>query len=271
MALTVNGNTDYVIVTDDASFQDQSAFSVLVWLNRSADQEGYIFRKGAMKAWSFTWADTDELEVSIERAGVDASARTNTLAIGTASWEFCVVTYDETDGTRIFHGDLSTSVSEAGYAFRVVGDGATSADNGNDLYIANRDADDARHLAGDHATFQWINRRLTLGEIRQLQYRPHIVPDTQIFFHFGYNGTGTQPDLSGTGNNGTGNNVTVADHVPLGPFFGWDISWLEYTTTSTNTTTTTSTSTSLSTSTTSTSQSTSLTTSTSQSTSTTVK
>jgi hypothetical protein len=43
------------------------------------------------------------------------------------------------------------------------------------------------------------------------------------FWHLGANGVGTQPDWSGNANAGTVTGATVSDHVPLGPWFGYDL------------------------------------------------
>ena len=67
------------------------------------------------------------------------------------------------------------------------------------------------------------NTDLALAEIQRQQFRPHPLASTLVFCMLGYAGTGTQPDWSGNGNNGTVTGATVADHVPLGAFGfqGW--------------------------------------------------
>jgi len=75
-----------------------------------------------------------------------------------------------------------------------------------------------------------IRRRLTLGELQQLQFAPLgacNVTNTELLFE--YHGTGTQADYSGNGSNGTVTSATVADHVGLGPSFGFDPGWIPYT------------------------------------------
>ena len=80
-------------------------------------------------------------------------------------------------------------------------------------------------MLGRMGFFHVISSELTLNQIIAQQYRPHVRSDSQVFMHLGFNGTGTQPDLTGKGNNGTVTGAVVADHVPLGPPFGFDIPW----------------------------------------------
>lgn len=65
------------------------------------------------------------------------------------------------------------------------------------------------------------NRILTIGELEAQRWRPHKNNGCVFFAHYGFNGTGTQPDWSGNGNSGTVTGATVSPHVPLGPPFGF--------------------------------------------------
>jgi hypothetical protein len=56
---------------------------------------------------------------------------------------------------------------------------------------------------------------LTLGEIQSWQFAPRMMAGCVGFWRLGDNGTGTQPDLSGNGNNGTVTGATQSDNPPL--------------------------------------------------------
>jgi len=68
----------------------------------------------------------------------------------------------------------------------------------------------------------YFDRALSLGEIRSLQFHPRVLSGCVLYSHYGFNGTGTQPDWSGKGNSGTVTGATVSNHVPLGSPFGFD-------------------------------------------------
>ena len=79
---------------------------------------------------------------------------------------------------------------------------------------------DSKAFPGSIALFGLLNRVASQQEIVSLQFNPRVVSGTKVFMPLGWNGTGTQPDLSGNGNSGTVTGATVAAHVPLRPLFG---------------------------------------------------
>lgn len=111
---------------------------------------------------------------------------------------------------------MDTPVTEtSSYSFRNVGSGATTAATG-DLYLGNRTGV-FKTAELNLSLYQMINSRLSLAELRAIQYT--MFPsrsDQNIFIHLGWNGTGTQVDWSGNRNNGTVTGATVANHAPLG-------------------------------------------------------
>jgi hypothetical protein len=220
MALLFSGTTQRVVVTDSASFQNQAAFSVLMWVKPTTQTVSKrFFRKNVPGdnekelAWGFN--DANDVDFSVARDSVNANLRTN-VNFANNTWTLFGCTYDETDGGRIFYQLLGGEVLEATYATRNVGSGATTNDNGSDLIIGNREAFD-QAFQGNIATFHWINKRLSLGEI--IQQADNIwfplFPETAIFINLGFNSTGSQRDWSGNGNNGTVTGAVVAAHPPL--------------------------------------------------------
>ena len=62
------------------------------------------------------------------------------------------------------------------------------------------------------------NRRLSLGELKTQQFAPHPVSETVLFVPLGFNGTGTQADWSGNGNNCKVTGATQSADVPIATF-----------------------------------------------------
>ena len=138
------------------------------------------------------------------------------------AWQFIGYVCDiasAQDG-KIYHGDLSTLVTEVSYAVETDAGGTFNATSGDMIF--GRDSNASLPFLGDIAIVMvWPGTALTLGQIQAQQFRPHITPGCEIFSHYGYNGVGAQPDWSGNGNSGTVTGATVSDHVPLGPPFGF--------------------------------------------------
>ena len=105
-------------------------------------------------------------------------------------------------------------VVEVTYGFRNVGAGASTADAGEVLTIGNTNGLNVSYQ-GDIGLFMMHNKRMTLGELRQQQFRTHPVSGTVVFNILGYNGTGTQPDLSGNFNSGAVTGASQTEHVPV--------------------------------------------------------
>lgn len=120
---------------------------------------------------------------------------------------------------KLYIGDLSTPAREPpSYSTQKVGSG-TPNDNAS-----------APCRIGNISTGSWGNciiawagisdQRLTVDQIRALQWT--LMPPAGSLVHIapGLHGTGTQPDYSGNGNDGTiGGSPTLTDHVPVFP--GW--------------------------------------------------
>lgn len=122
------------------------------------------------------------------------------------------------DGPRVFYRDLDTAnstVTEATYASRTVGSGATQT-TVTALVVGNRSASPFNVAwQGTISTLIWHNARLTQAELNVWAERPQpLAGTTRLFMELGWAGTGTQGDLSGNGNNGTVTGATAANHAP---------------------------------------------------------
>lgn len=155
------------------------------------------------------------------RSGGTLTYTTNSSPLGTSGkWYFFAWVCDTSAGAgqqgNIYIGDLTTPVSEATYATATDSSGAISTEATSDFLIGNRSNFD-RNWIGTIAVSGIVKSALTLNQLRALQFRPTVVPNTALFSH--YYGTGSQPDWSGNSNSGTVTGPTQASHVPLGlPF-----------------------------------------------------
>lgn len=199
--------------------------------------------------WFFptTFASTDRLlekgdgicRLALQGTGGDIQCRrtratTNTIyntsdtPLSLNTWHFVAATFNSGASAgnivHIYVGSLTALAVESTYASPADGAGTLTTDASLDFIIGNKN-NKAKPWVGDIAIAGLIDRELTLGQIQDLQFRPRAVKDTKIFIHLGHNGTGTQPDWSGNGNSGTVSGPTAADHVPLGPPFGFDLGW----------------------------------------------
>lgn len=162
-------------------------------------------------------ADGTNWAFLVDRATTDAGV--DITGVQANVWQY--MAYSWNVGATDFHsylGTLSAVATEisAGVA---TGSGAQVDDSAESLIVGQGNQNATGMRMG---IVQIVNRVLTLAEIQHLQFHPYPIPGTVLYTHLGLTGTGTQPDWSGNGNTGTVTGATVSEHVPLGPFFGWD-------------------------------------------------
>ncbi len=224
MALDFTGDaTDRVEIAAADSIDDLTAFSHWQWINLDASADNRrAWSKNGDAGSQLVLNASEAIGVEIQRATTDAVIVTPTGQFSTGEWTCICFTYDETDGPRVFTGNLTTALTEVSYTTRTVGAGSTNADNAGPLNIGNRASGDAKSPDGRIAIHRLFNTRKTLAQLQAQQFRPYPTSDLVLYQILGFNGVGTQPDYSGNGNSGTVTGATQADHVPLGPPFGFD-------------------------------------------------
>jgi len=140
------------------------------------------------------------------------------------TWQFFAFTMPAPGSSpRIFAGDLNTLVAEVpSYKTQTDPVGTLTSDASSSLIYGNRSGQvDA--TPGDHAWFGIYDSVLTLGQLQALQFATAKQTSSCILnTHFGFNGTGTQQDWSGKSHTATTTGAVVADHVPIGPQYGYD-------------------------------------------------
>lgn len=223
--LFATNSADRVDCGSGASLNNLSAFTAFAWVYVIGTMNafnGRVVNKGDVGSATkgkepISITTGDKWFIEIDRAGVNAAA-TGFSAITFGKWIFIATTYDETDGPRIFDGDLSTEASEKQYSSRTVGDGATDADSSSELWLGNRSIGTANRAPNARiACAGYIAERLTITQIRKFQWNILACLDFDVRGLWILHGVDTQPDMSGNLNNGTVTGPTTIDHVPLGP------------------------------------------------------
>lgn len=242
MALSFSGNDgDRVACGSDASLDNLATMTCLAWINTTAFlQSNNWFPKivtkrtdGVSGNWTLgignnTFGGAPVLALITDRAydttTMVAESVDNTLVAG--KWQFVGFT-DGGAGVnpKLLAGDLTTLCVEPSYRAAVTAPaGALTSDAAANVLIGNRDrATPSDSMSGAIAWAGIYSADLSVAECQAIQFRTAKHLSTNVLnMHLGYNGTGTQPDWSGSGNNGTVTGATVADHVPLGPQWGFE-------------------------------------------------
>lgn len=137
------------------------------------------------------------------------------------TWVFMAVTFDPagTNGQQqLWAGNFSTPVAEAtAYNSQVVGTGTITDQTSGNFMIGGRPSISVA-MVGRIGMFHAVNSRLTLGQLKAQQYAPHRISGSILYTRLGFNGTGTQADWSGSGNNCTVTGATQSADAPVAPF-----------------------------------------------------
>lgn len=216
--------SDRVVMPTGAAINNLETVTYYGWFyhTQNSDLRRWFRKDTSPQSGNFKGLRTislTKLNWTVVRATTNAEALTATGVLEVNKWLFIAVTFNSTDGPKVYKGTLTTPVAEVAYdvGYPQLGTGAIASD-GNTLAIGNEQGA-TQAMVGRVAVFGAINRSLTLEELKILQFRPYPMSGTVGFWQLGYNGTGTQADWSGNMNNGTTTGVTVAPHVPLGmPF-----------------------------------------------------
>lgn len=231
MALTFGAaTTDSVDVASDVSIEDLDPYTWWGWFFPTAFTNTRRFLGRGDELHRLSVQGTDNIRYRRNRASNTTNTvyETNDSPLSLNVWHFVAASFNSGASAgniaHIYVGTLTTLAVESAYGTQTDGAGTPDTDVGS-IWIVGNKGNKAKSFEGDIAIAGLIDRELTLGQIQDLQFRPRAVKDTKIFIHLGHNGTGTQPDWSGNGNSGTVSGPTAADHVPLGPPFGFDLGW----------------------------------------------
>ena len=221
MALDFGASNRRIDISSAASIEGMTEFSVLMWIyaDATAKDDGLFYRVNASNGsvYRFIYEDTSgNIQFAVWQTNADIDyVITNDGAGAAGSWKCVAGTFDTTNETQIYSGDLTTPLSEASYGTTYSGGSGGLATHDGTLTVGNNSfVQSTRFFDGRIAIFKHFSSRLTLAELIMQQYTFAPRSDMNVFMQMGRSGTTTQIDLSGDSNNGSITGATVADHVP---------------------------------------------------------
>lgn len=229
MGLSFTGTADRVDHGSGTSLDNLAAGTCLAWVYRTADvsSQQHIFSKESATRYFRYDNGTGRLEAEIARATTSTFVESTGSAPALNTWTFLAWVFDTAaaDGDQhLYKGTLSALASESSYTTQRVGSGALTSE-GTDAFIVGNRAGEFAQFGGRIDFLAYYNRAMTLAEIQSHQFHPFVANGCVLFTWYGHNGTGTQPDWSGTGNNGTVTSSAVADGVPIQAHWGYEYEW----------------------------------------------
>jgi hypothetical protein len=229
MALTFGAvNSDRVDCGRNAGVDTMSVFTLLVWVKTPASlptpsQPFVSKRKKANKGWALQQFQQGKVEFIYQRATSNLDYFQNTAVLNVASTWYCVaITFDSSasanNKVQLYTGTLTADLAAGTFSTTTDGSGTFVDDSAEPVVIGNiHNASGVYDNAwsGDIAEVAIVSRVLTLGEMIAWQWSRVPMTSELGSWVVGYGGTGTQPDLSGNGLNGTVTGATQAAHAPL--------------------------------------------------------
>lgn len=240
MSLLWSANSDRVNLGTGASLDDLDPAVCIAWCyfaSTPADGNVVYFKglTGANGRMSCLFFNNGGINLAVTRRGTGVNLFAQGLLTNLANWAtgkwVCLAFQCDTttDGNnKVFCGDLTHPLAEpSAYTVQTKGSGISSY-AGQAAFIGNNSALTNAPPANTKIAWVgiWGGRTMTLGEMVEQQFRPHMSSGSVLQMHVGFNGTGTQTDWSGNGNSGTVTGATLTpDHVPLMSPFGFNLAW----------------------------------------------
>jgi hypothetical protein len=219
MSLTFGAATsDRVAVAPAASINALTAVSVLAWFYPTTLNNGRgVVDKASSPSkvgWTMGSKANGAVQAIMKRATTALFWESSSLLLTTNAWWLAAITINQTGpATHIYVGSLATLAAEATLT-GADGSGAFGDDSAINLDLGNLSTLDSP-VVGRVGVAAVFNRVLSLGEVQSWQFAPRMMAGCVGLWRLGDNGTGTQPDLSGNGNNGTVTGAIQSDNPPL--------------------------------------------------------
>jgi hypothetical protein len=227
MALTIATVATDVIDFGSAVGTTLSKFTVWGWFRTATLSNNKAFwGKGATTSMRyFIHASAGNVTFKVPRATTATTYTTNDAPLSSNTWHFWSATFDSsvTPVAHIYVAQFGNALVERTYGTSTDGTGGLSADTGANFLLGVNGNFSGQ--AGRHAFIGYVADVLNLGQLKSLMAHPRVVASNKLFCSVGFNGTGTQADWSGNGNNGTVTGATVGAHVPIRPIFGGFAGW----------------------------------------------
>lgn len=222
MALTYGaGVNDVTNYTNNSALANMTAVTYALWiypttLTNARSIFGKLRRNLALNGTignvSFTVARTTQTQFI-----------TNDFPlVNVNTWYFIAVTYNSavSPTVHIYSGKLDTTLVERTYGTATDGSGTATDDSTSALGVGNNQGSSPSGVAfqGRVAWFGVWNRALSIGELKDQQYNPHVTSGSLIFAHQ-YSALVIPNWCSGgSALGGANSGATLSAHVPLRPY-----------------------------------------------------
>lgn len=220
------GTTDKVAVTNPFTLGAATSFTYAFWVKqrfRPSNSQGTD--KGSVDLFVFSAANWF---CEVPRATTNALASVSDTGVMFPTlnvWTFVAITYDETNGIKIYKGTLAAAMAEVSYAATpTVGAGNTNADSG-DLFIGNRNGASALSVDHNYEHVSLWDKTLTMNHMNQLRIFPYAAPHRFVapngtatlkgYWPFTESANATARDHSLNANHGTVTGATVIAGAPF--------------------------------------------------------
>lgn len=223
-ALNFTGATDRVDYGTSGTLS-LNPMTVMAWIYSPGDTVAdCIVCKGRAlnnnRRPQFLQENADTLSVTVDRATTDTTYLT-TGTITLDAWQFVAFTFDSGasagEVVNIYSGSLTAAPTEFAYTTSTDGSGAVNASA--EAFVVGNNSPFNTAYEGRIAWVGAWNVVLTADQIKAQWMRPRVTSGCVVFSHL----YGSAPaNLAGNALNGATTGATTADHVPLGPFFGFD-------------------------------------------------
>ena len=217
-----DATTNSVACGSAASIDDVFVGTAALWYRpaTTANAQRYMAGKSTQFGMLIPGADGTAAQWKIRRATVHLTVDTPASSLAANTWVFLAATWDTAGSAPVmYRGSLTAAATDVS-TNAAVGSGTANSNAASNLAVGNS-TDGATASAHGRVTAVAIwSRRLTLGEIVSYQFRPRATSGN-VFFWRGYT-TANHADWSGQAHACTVTGATVADEVPIGPWFGFD-------------------------------------------------
>lgn len=212
------------VVTINASTQitNLNESTILMWIRPTTlTNSRVLMRKGTLAATGWSWIIQGTIGNTRNIVGYDTVNQnlqtTDTPIANLTQWKFCALTWNITAAVRShqYCGNATTIVTEDTYTSVTNGSSGRQSDTGLAIGIGNIPGGTSA-WQGDIASIQYVQREMTLGEIRGWQFQQYKVANSLGYYQLGWNGNNSQTDYSGN-NIGTlyASLTTTVAHVPI--------------------------------------------------------
>ena len=215
-ALNFNGTTHQVDFGSAASIDDLVTCTFMfIYRPTTVDTTfRYLWRKHTGSAGTSINHNNSDFELDRIYSTTDMFVSSTGDIISANNW-YVTFFVDAGAGVapRIYHALLGSALAEVSYGAQQTPVGTLTTDASATALVGFRDS--TSRFIGDIAVVAVWEEVFSLEDCKQQYWRAFPTVNSRVLTHLGFNGTGTQPDWTGSGNSGTVTGTTVTGHAPI--------------------------------------------------------